>query len=117
GSSVISYGGLINIVTKKPYKFFGGEVGYNAGSYGLDRFFADVNVPLTKDSIFVRINTAYTSENSFQDAGSSRAIFFAPSLHYIVNDKLSFLINTELTSRKSVNAPMIFLNRNAPISF
>lgn len=116
GSSLISYGGLINIVTKKPYSTFGGEISYLSGSYGMDRLTADVNIPLNSD-VSVRINTAYQKENSFQDAGFNKSFFFAPSLSYKVNDKLSFLINTEFTNRNSANAPMIFLSRYAPLSF
>lgn len=118
GSSVISYGGLINVVTKKPYSGFGGEIGYNSGSYGLDRITADVNVPLTKNNdVLLRVNTAWQKENSFQDAGFNRSLFFAPSLAITVNEKLSFLINTEITSRESANAPMIFLNRYETLTF
>nr|WP_315150182.1 TonB-dependent siderophore receptor [uncultured Flavobacterium sp.] len=116
GSSLISYGGLINIVTKKPYDFFGGEINYTSGTYGLDRVTADVNVPINKE-ISVRFNTAYQNENSFQDSGFSKSFFFAPSLSYKVNDKLSFLVNTEFSSRNSANAPMVFLNRYVPLSF
>ena len=116
GSSLISYGGLINTVTKKPYSTFGGEISYISGSYGLDRITADVNIPLNSD-VAVRINTAYQKENSFQDAGFGKSFFFAPSLSYKVNDKLSFLINTEFTNRNSANAPMIFLSRYSPLSF
>jgi iron complex outermembrane receptor protein len=116
GSSLISYGGLINIVTKKPYSEFGGEIGYNSGSYGMDRLTADVNIPLNSD-VSVRVNTAYQKENSFQDAGFGKSFFFAPSLSYKVSDKLSFLINTEFTDRTSANAPMIFLSRYSPLSF
>ncbi|MDI5893330.1 TonB-dependent siderophore receptor [Flavobacterium algoritolerans] len=116
GSSLISYGGLINTVTKKPYSTFGGEISYISGSYGLDRITADVNVPLNSD-VAVRINTAYQKENSFQDAGFGKSFFFAPSLSYKVNDKLSFLINTEFTNRNSANTPMIFLSRYSPLSF
>lgn len=116
GSSLISYGGLINVVTKKPYAGFGGEISYNAGTFGMDRLTADINVPLNKD-VAVRLNTAYTNENSFQDAGFNKAFFVAPSLSYKVNDKLSFLINTEFTNRTSANAPMLFLNRNNALSF
>ena len=116
GSSLISYGGLINIVTKKPYDFFGGEINYTSGTYGLDRVTADVNVPINKE-ISVRFNTAYQNENSFQDSGFSKSFFFAPSLSYKVNDKLSFLVNTEFSSRNSAIAPMIFLNRYVPLSF
>lgn len=116
GSSLISYGGLINIVTKKPYGFFGGEINYTSGTYGLDRITADVNVPVNKE-VSVRFNTAYQNENSFQDSGFSKSFFFAPSLSYKVNDRLSFLVNTEFSSRNSVNNPMIFLNRYVPLSF
>ncbi|MFV8359234.1 TonB-dependent siderophore receptor [Flavobacterium sp. LS1P3] len=116
GSSLISYGGLINTVTKKPYSTFGGEISYISGSYGLDRITADVNVPLNSD-VAVRINTAYQKENSFQDAGFGKSVFFAPSLSYKVNDKLSFLINTEFTNRNSANAPMLFLSRYSALSF
>lgn len=116
GSSLISYGGLINIVSKKPYSSFSGEISYNAGSYGMDRLTADVNIPLNKE-VSVRINTAYQKENSFQDAGFGKSFFFAPSLSYKVNNKLSFLINTEFTNRNSANAPMLFLSRYAPLSF
>ncbi|MFV8337207.1 TonB-dependent siderophore receptor [Flavobacterium sp. RSP29] len=116
GSSLISYGGLINTVTKKPYSTFGGEISYISGSYGLDRITADVNLPLNSD-VSVRINTAYQKENSFQDAGYGKSFFFAPSLNYKVSDKLSFLINTEFTNRNSSNAPMLFMNRNSALSF
>lgn len=116
GSSLISYGGLINIVTKKPYDFFGGEINYTSGTYGLDRITADVNVPVNKE-ISLRFNTAYQNENSFQDSGFSKSFFFAPSLSYKVNDRLSFLVNTEFSTRNSAIAPMIFLNRYVPLSF
>ncbi|WP_445454726.1 TonB-dependent siderophore receptor [Flavobacterium sp. 25HG05S-40] len=116
GSSLISYGGLINVITKKPYQSFGGEISYNAGTYGLDRITADVNIPLNKD-VALRVTAANQNEDSFQDAGFSKSLFVAPSLSYKVNDKLSFLINTEFTNRTSANAPMIFLNRNVPLSF
>lgn len=116
GSSLISYGGLINIVTKKPYSNFGGEISYNSGSYGLDRITADVNIPLNQD-VAVRINVANQKENSFQDAGYGKSFFIAPSLSYKVNNELSFLINTEFTNRTTANTPMLFLNRYAALSF
>ena len=116
GSSLISYGGLINIVTKKPHQTLGGEIGYIAGNYGLDRITADVNIPLNSD-VSIRVNAARQKENSFQDAGFGKSFFIAPSLSYKVNDKLSFVINTEFTERTSANAPMIFLSRFSPLTF
>ncbi|WP_396162902.1 TonB-dependent siderophore receptor [Flavobacterium sp.] len=116
GSSVISYGGLINVVTKKPHQMFGGEISYNNGTYGSNRVTADVNLPLNEKAA-VRINSAYTTEESFQDAGFSNAFFLAPSLKYEVSDKLTFLVNTEFYKNTSAKASMIFLSRYAPLSF
>ncbi|MGX5820373.1 TonB-dependent siderophore receptor [Chitinophaga lutea] len=112
GSSLVSFGGLINIVTKKPYETFGGELTYTGGSYSLNRFMADVNAPLDKErNALLRVNAAYHYEGSFQDAGFKRSLFFAPSFSYKANDRLSFLINTEFYQAESTNALMVFLNR------
>ncbi|HYG40000.1 MAG TPA: TonB-dependent receptor [Cytophagales bacterium] len=116
GSSLISYGGLINIVTKKPYQTLGGEISYNFGSFGLNRITADVNTPLSKEKdIALRVNTAYHSENSFQDAGFKKSIYITPSVSYKVNDRLSFLVNTEFLSSEGTNPAMLFLNRSTPL--
>ena len=116
GSSVISYGGLINVVTKKPHERFGGEISYINGTYGSNRVTADINVPMN-DKAAIRVNSAYTTEESFQDSGFSNAFFIAPSLKYEVNDKLTFLVNTEFYKNTSARQSMIFLSRFAPLSF
>jgi iron complex outermembrane receptor protein len=116
GGSVISYGGLLNVVTKKPYNYLGGEVGYVLGGYGLNRITADVNAPVGKN-LYARINAAYQKQNSFQDAGSYESIYVAPSLKYVVNNRLTFTINTEIKKSDAANAPMIFLSRYSPLSF
>lgn len=116
GSSLISYGGLINLTTKKPYDHFGGEVSYTAGSYGLNRVTADINTPVDDEhKINFRVNTAYHTENSFQDAGFRKSFFFAPSLSYQASDRLSFFINTEFMNNKQTNPTMLFLDRGAPL--
>ncbi|UZD24414.1 TonB-dependent receptor [Algoriphagus halophytocola] len=116
GSAVISYGGLINITTKRPTDTFKGEVGFITGSYGLNRITADVNVPLNENAS-MRVNTAYQSNNTFQDAGGRNSFFIAPSFKFEASERLTFLINTEFLNSNSVNAPMIFLNRNNPLTF
>ncbi|SFC63501.1 iron complex outermembrane recepter protein [Flexibacter flexilis DSM 6793] len=118
GSSLISYGGLINVVTKKPTDNFRGEINYITGSYGLNRLTADINTPLdTAKKALLRINSAYHYTNSFQDAGFTKSFFVAPSFAYKASDKLTFHINTELLSKESANAPMVFLNRNMPLKY
>lgn len=116
GSSLISYGGLININTKRPYNYFGGNVSYTHGSFGLNRVTADVNTPLDETGdVALRINTAYHTQNSFQDAGFKKSLFVAPSLSYKVNNRLSFFVNTEFYDGESTNPTMLFVDRGAPL--
>jgi len=119
GGSFYSYGGMINTITKKPYYGTGGEVAYNMGSFGLNRVTADINTPLSKkEKIALRVNTAYHSENSFQDAGFKKSFFIAPSLVYEVNDRLSFQVLTEILQEERAVAPVFFHNnRDAPLDF
>lgn len=114
GSSVTSYGGLINVVTKKPYEVTGGEISYKTGSFGMNRVTADVNTPIN-DNVFLRVNTAYQKRNSFLNAGFSESFFIAPSLRYEANEDLSFYVNTEFYRPESTNPLMLFLNRSAPL--
>jgi len=115
GSSLISYGGLINIVTKKPYEKFGGEASYTGGSFGLTRVAADVNSPLNKNkTLLFRLNTAYHYEGSFQDLGFKRSIFVAPSISYKVSNRLSLLLNVEYFNSEATNPLSVFLNRERP---
>lgn len=116
GSSLISFGGLINIVTKKPYETFGGEITYTGGGYGLNRITADINTPLNKEqTALLRVNGAYHYENSFQDFGFKRSFFLAPSLSYKASDRLSFNVNAEFYNGEGTNTLMVFLNRARPL--
>ncbi|RFN58134.1 TonB-dependent receptor [Marixanthomonas ophiurae] len=115
GSTVTSYGGLINVVTKKPYIGFGGEVSFTSGTYGLNMISADLNTPLDKENnIYFRLNTSYSTEDSFQDAGFRKSFFVAPSLSYKVNNRLSFSFYAEITQAEQTNPTFLFLNRSAP---
>lgn len=96
GSTLSSFGGLFNRVTKKPFDTFKGEVSYSAGSWDLNRLTADINTPLNADkTALLRINTALHSEHSFQDAGFNKNFLFAPSLSYAINDRLTLLVDVE----------------------
>jgi iron complex outermembrane receptor protein len=97
GSSAISFGGLINEVTKRPFETARTEVSYSTGSQSLNRLTADINTPLNEDkTALLRINTAFHQEKSFQTYGHRNSVIVAPSLSYKVNDKLSFIIDAEL---------------------
>ncbi|WP_103867406.1 TonB-dependent receptor [Aquimarina sp. I32.4] len=115
GNAVSSYGGLINVVTKKPYVGTGGELSYTSGTYGFNQIIGDFNTALSKnDNLYFRLNTAYTTEQSFQDAGFRKSFFVAPSLSYKVNNRLSFSFYVEITQAEQTNPTFLFLNRRAP---
>lgn len=116
GSPMISYGGLINVTSKKPYDKFGGSFGFIAGNFGLNRITADINTPLNSKAS-VRLNAAYNDQKSFLDAGFKQSIYVAPSFKFKASERLTFLINTEFLSAEAANAPMIFLNRYVPVAF
>jgi iron complex outermembrane receptor protein len=115
GNAVSSYGGLINVVTKKPYVGTGGELSFTTGSYGLNQIVGDFNTALSKEkNLYFRLNTSYSTERSFQDAGFRKSFFVAPSLSYQVNNKLSFSFYGEITQAEQTNPMFLFLNRSAP---
>lgn len=104
GSTLSSFGGLFNRVTKKPFDTFKGEVSYSAASWDLNRLTFDVNTPLNQDkTALLRINTAMHSERSFQDAGFNKNFSFAPSFSYEINDRLSLLIDIEFSAYKATS--------------
>lgn len=115
GSTVTSYGGLINVVTKKPYAGQGGRFSALTGSYGLARITGDYNAPISKEkAIYFRVNTGYQSEDSWQDQGFNNSFFIAPSVTYEVNEDLSLNFYSELSQSEQTNPIMYFLNRSAP---
>ncbi len=116
GAAVTSYGGLININTKKAFNRFAGDISYTLGSFGLNRFQADVNIPINEKVAF-RMNAAQHEQGSFQDAGFQKYTFFAPSMRVIASNKWTIYVNAEYKKGRSSNAPMLFLNRYAPLSF
>ncbi|WP_037498259.1 TonB-dependent receptor [Sphingobacterium deserti] len=112
GGAAVGFGGLINNVTKKPIDTLGGRVNYIFGSYDEHRVTADVYGPLTANKkLLGRVNTAYTNNGTFQDAGFKRSFFIAPSLLYKPNEKLDILFDAEIYDSKATNPLMVFLNR------
>jgi iron complex outermembrane receptor protein len=109
GSTLTSFGGTINRVTKRPYDDFGGSVTYTVGSYDLNRLSADFNTPVDPaKKLLFRLNTAVNYAGSFQNNGFSRSAAIDPSLLYKVNDKLSISFDAELNYGKNSAKPIFF---------
>lgn len=97
GSSVSSFGGVVNLVTKKPFEGKKTEVSYTGGSFGLNRIALDINTPLTPDNkVLFRLNTSLNTEKSFLDYGFNKTFLIAPSLVYKATEKLTLSIDTEI---------------------
>lgn len=112
GGALTNFGGLINVVTKRPLDTVGGSVSYSTGNFSLSRFTADVHRPLSADKkLLGRLNASYHYQNSFQDAGFRKSFFAAPSLEYRVSDRLTFNFEGEFYNYEGTNPLMVFLNR------
>ena len=109
GSSLVSFGGLINRVTKKPFDGTGGEISYSGGSYDLNRVSIDYNTPLdtAKKGLF-RINSAYSNSNTFQDNGFAKSFVFDPSFSYKVNDRLTLSFDAEISHTAGTTPPIFY---------
>jgi iron complex outermembrane recepter protein len=116
GGALTSFGGLINVVTKKPLDTAGGAVAYYTGSFGLNRLTADVYSPVNKaKNLLFRINAAYNKQNSWQDAGFNKSTFFSPALEYRVNERLKLNLAADFYTYEGTNPLMVFLNRSRPL--
>jgi len=119
GSSLTSYGGLLNRVTKKPYGNFGGEVLVAAGSYGFSRESFDVNTPLNKaKTLAFRLNAAYQYEDGWQNRdypGFAQNLAIAPSLQFQPSDRLSINLDAEVYRGRNTGQQLIYFQYGDPI--
>ncbi|RZK77628.1 MAG: TonB-dependent receptor, partial [Pedobacter sp.] len=96
GASVSSFGGVVNLVTKKPIEAKRTEVNYTAGSFDLNRVSVDLNTPLNDDkSVLFRVNAALHKERSYLSDAFNNTFLIAPSLSYKVNDRLNLSMDAE----------------------
>ncbi|GAA3636083.1 TonB-dependent receptor [Flavivirga jejuensis] len=116
GSTVTSYGGLINIVTKKPYNGNGGSISIAGGSFDYRKLNADINIT-ENENLSLRLNAGYQEENSFQDYGFKKSVFIAPSVSYKISNKLTLNFAYEASDNEQTNQTFLFLNRSVPLVF
>ncbi|WP_221394086.1 TonB-dependent receptor [Dyadobacter sp. NIV53] len=107
GSSLISFGGLTNLVTKKPMETFQGNVTFTTGSWNMARLSADINTPLNVNkTLLFRLNTAMHTEGSFMDWGFQKRFVLAPSLTYKVDERLTLNFEAEILRSKMTLLPL-----------
>lgn len=116
GASMISFGGLVNYITKKPFDHLGGEISYMQGSYDLSRLTADFNTPVNEDkSLLFRVNMAYQKENNFQDQGHGTTFMIAPSLSYKVDDRLTLRLDADMQNFKGTSSSAWIVGNNVNV--
>ncbi|WP_183567985.1 TonB-dependent receptor [Mucilaginibacter sp. SP1R1] len=117
GSTLTSYGGLINRVTKKPYDSFGGELSFGEGNYDFHRVALDINTPLdAQKKVLFRLNTAFNNDGSFQTTGFNRSWAVAPSLIYNATDRLTISFDAELFYSKNIGKSIFFFPYNQTVA-
>lgn len=117
GSTVSSFGGVVNLVTKKPYTTPATEIAYTGGSFSTNRMTADINAPLNKDkTALFRLNVSVNRDKSFLDYGFNNTMAFTPSLIYKASDKLTFNIDAEYITSNNTRRTYSRYDENSGIT-
>lgn len=116
GSAISSFGGVVNLVTKKPFETFRGDISYTLGSYGLNRLTADINTPVNKEkTALFRVNTVVNRQYGFLDQGHNNTFLIAPSFSYQVNNRFRILADVEFLSIDQTRS--IYTRVNTPSGY
>jgi iron complex outermembrane receptor protein len=96
GGDLGSAGGVINVVTKTPKFYEGGEVSFRVGSYGHVRPTFDFYGPLDKkETVAFRVAGAYDRADSYRAHVSSERFYINPSLAWKPNDKTNIILELD----------------------
>ncbi|WP_430493447.1 TonB-dependent siderophore receptor [Enterobacter mori] len=83
---ILDPGGLINVVTKRPEKTFGGSISATSTSFGGGTGQFDVTGPIDGTRLAYRLTGEYQDEDYWRNFGTERSTFIAPSLTWFGDD-------------------------------
>ncbi|MEH5421922.1 TonB-dependent siderophore receptor [Enterobacter asburiae] len=83
---ILDPGGLINVVTKRPEKTFGGSLSATSSSFGGGTGQIDVTGPIDGSRLAYRLTGEYQDEDYWRNFGNERSTFIAPSLTWFGDD-------------------------------
>lgn len=83
---ILDPGGLINVVTKRPEKTFGGSISATSTSFGGGTGRFDVTGPIDGTRLAYRLTGEYQDEDYWRNFGTERSTFIAPSLTWFGDD-------------------------------
>lgn len=83
---ILDPGGLINVVTRRPEKQFGGSISGTSSSFGGGTGQLDVTGPIEGTRLAYRLTGEYQDEDYWRSFGKARSTFIAPSLTWFGDD-------------------------------
>lgn len=98
---ILDPGGLINVVTKRPEKTFGGSISATSTSFGGGTGQFDVTGPIEGTRLAYRIIGEYQNEDYWRNFGKEKSSFIAPSLTWF-GDKATVNVSY---SHRDYNTP------------
>ncbi|MHA1011295.1 TonB-dependent siderophore receptor [Enterobacter roggenkampii] len=83
---ILDPGGLINVVTKRPERTFGGSLSATSSSFGGGTGQVDVTGPIDGTRLAYRLTGEDQDEDYWRNFGNERSTFIAPSLTWFGDD-------------------------------
>lgn len=83
---ILDPGGLINVVTKRLERTFGGSLSATSSSFGGGTGQVDVTGPIDGTRLAYRLTGEYQDEDYWRNFGNERSTFIAPSLTWFGDD-------------------------------
>ncbi|MBG0580351.1 TonB-dependent siderophore receptor [Enterobacter kobei] len=114
---ILDPGGLINVVTKRPEKTFGGAISATSSSFGGGTGQVDVTGPIDGTRLAYRLTGEYQDEDYWRNFGNERSTFIAPSLTWFGDDDTVTVLYSHRDYKTPFDRGTIFdLNTKQPVN-
>lgn len=114
---ILDPGGLINVVTKRPEKTFGGSISGTSTSFGGGSGQFDVTGPLGDSPFAFRLIGEYQREDYWRNFGTKKSTFIAPSVTWFGEDTTITALYSHRDYKTPFDRGTIFdLETNQPVN-
>ncbi|MGL3100187.1 TonB-dependent siderophore receptor [Enterobacter asburiae] len=114
---ILDPGGLINVITKRPEKTFGGSLSATSSSFGGGTGQIDVTGPIDGTRLAYRLTGEYQDEDYWRNFGNERSTFIAPSLTWFGDDATVTVLYSHRDYKTPFDRGTIFdLNTNKAVN-
>mgnify|MGYP002515174955 FL=1 len=114
---ILDPGGLINVVTKRPERTFGGSLSATSSSFGGGTGQVDVTGPIDGTRLAYRLTGEYQDEDYWRNFGNERSTFIAPSLTWFGDDATVTVLYSHRDYKTPFDRGTIFdLNTKQPVN-